>query len=252
MKTNLDQQMSSSTDQIHSLITPADIRAGEPVKAYVKVQGSFQETRVWRISPLGVEFLKSPALGEVKVGDSLGIELSIGKEKTTHSGVIVSAVYEDDRRSIVGVRFYQNEEENWIDGSERRSSKRWSCSSEFLPNGVAPNPGKFNDFIFFKLIDVSSNGCRIETSLRNKFLVPGMKLNTTITFPVIGNVNIRLKVKNAALIEKSGKDFLSLGCSFSDPSKTFHQILAQDVFQFGSASSIKELKDEVDALKKNS
>ncbi len=227
---------------LHATIIPAEVRAGEPVKAFVKVNSRLVEVRVWRLSPLGVEFIRNAALEGLKVGDSLEIEICIGVERTGHLGVVVTHEASEGPHQILGLRFYQDEKNNW-GGSERRESKRWSCSADFLPNGVCPNPGRFNEFIFFKVTDLSSKGLRLQTSLRNKFLIHGMTLRTTITFPMVGNATVAIRVENAAIIEKSGKEFLSLGCSFVNPTENFLKLLAQYVFQFGSVTSLKELSD---------
>lgn len=232
----------SKVKSLHSNILPADIRLGEPVKAFVKYKSRHVEVRVWRLSPLGVEFIRNAILDELKIGDSLEIQICIGVERTAHLGLVVTHESSEGPHHILGMRFYQEEGTDWA-GSDRRESKRWTCAADFLPNGVCPNPGKFNEFIFFKITDLSSKGMRIQTSLRNKFLVHGMTLKSTVTFPMVGNSSIALKIENAAIIEKAGKEFLSLGCSFVEPSSAFLKLLAQYVFQFGSAGSLKELSE---------
>ncbi len=236
------QSNSTPERSLHSNIIPADIRLGEPVKAFIKFKSRHVEVRVWRLSPLGIEFVRNSTLDDLKIGDSLEIQVCIGVERTAHLGLVVTHESSEGPHHILGMRFYQEDGFDYS-GTDRRESKRWTCAADFLPNGVCPNPGKFNEFIFFKITDLSSKGMRIQTSMRNKFLVQGMTLRSTITLPMVGNSSIALKIENASIIEKSGKEFLSLGCSFVQPSSSFLKLLAQYIFQFGSAGSLKELSD---------
>ena len=227
---------------IHSTIVPADVRPGEPIKAFVKVGTKFEEVTVWRLSPLGAELVKCDKLKKLSAGDQLEVEICVGKERTDHLALIVDGEFVEGHRELIAIRFYQEEPAAWK-GNERRNGDRWGCSSDFLPNGVCPNPGKFNDFLFFKVTDISSSGFRLETSLRNKFLVRGMTLKSTVTLPMIGHAAIALKIENASISDKGGREFLMLGCSFVNPSQTFLKLIGQYLFQFGPAVSLKELSD---------
>ncbi len=227
---------------VHGPVYPAEIRTGEPVKALIKVGANVIEARVWRLSPMGVEIICEGDLKSFKIGDLVDLEICIGVERTGHFASVVADETIEKNFSILGLRFHIVDEGPWA-GEDRRISKRWGCSSEFLPNGVTPNPGRFNDFIFFKVLDISSTGMKIQTSLRNKFLVRGLNLQATITCPTIGNSTVKLKIENANIIERSGKEFLALGCSYQRPSKYFLGMIAQYIFQFGSANSLKELRE---------
>lgn len=181
--------------KIHNSVDPIAVRTGDPIRSIIKINNQNFDFNVWRISPFGVELLENNKV-QVNEGDSVDMSLSIGTVSTSHSGIVVTSKHKEKERNIIGIRFYQDKEQTWV-GDDRRNTKRWLCSHEFLPNGVCPNPGKFNDFIFFKVLDISSAGIRIETSMRNKFLVPGMILKSTLTFPTLGNGQVMLKVENA-------------------------------------------------------
>lgn len=228
--------------KVHSLIKPADVRAGEPIKAFIKKNEKSSEAKIWRISPLGVEIIKSDSLSHISKNDLIELEIFVGLERTGHLGLIVTDEYNENHIRLIAIRFYQDGVENW-QGRDRRATKRWSCSSDFMPNGVCPNPGKFNDFIFFKVIDLSSNGLRFQTSLRNKFLIPGMSLKATVTLPTVGSCLLNLKVQNADIIDKSGKEHLSVGCSFQNISKTTLEMIGQYVYQFGPQTSLSDIKE---------
>lgn len=226
--------------KLHKEVEPYMVRNGDPVRAFLKLNGLDIEFKVWRMSPFGLELVDRDD-GDLIIGSSLDLTLSIGTVMTVHKGIIVITKHFEKNKKLIGIRFYQEPPDKW-EGSDRRKSQRWMCSTEFLPNGVCPNPGKFNDFIFFKVIDVSSNGLKIETSMRNKFLVPGMLLNTTITFPTLGNGTVVLKVENANINQKSGKEIMNVGCSFVRPSKLLIELVSQYIFQFGPPITVKELK----------
>ena len=94
---------------------------------------------------------------------------------------------------------------------ERRRQVRWLCSDEFHPTGVASNPAKSNDFILFRVLDVSPSGLRLQTSLRNNFIVRGMRLDVIVSFPMVSQITVRLTVQNVSFISRNKKEFLAVG-----------------------------------------
>ncbi len=130
-----------------------------------------------------------------------------------------------------------------LDHVERRRHPRWSCSDEFHPTGVASNPSKFNDFILFRVSDISRSGIRLITSLRNKFLVRGMSLDAIVSFPMVSQVTLELAVENVSFVSDGGKDYLSIGTSLLKTTKNQRAIIGQYVAQFGDLESLSEFRN---------
>ncbi len=228
---------------IHSLITPADIRSGEPIKCFITFGEKKQEVRVWRVSPLGLEIVKDHNLSEISEGTHIDIELFIGMNKTEHKGLIVCSEWHEEKVALIGLRFYSRPPEKWS-GSERRTTSRWLASEDYCPTGVFANPARFNDFVFFKITDLSKDGMGFQTSLRNKFLIKGMELETTVSFPMIGTANTVFSIQNVTITNKNGKDILSVGCAFRNTSAIFRENAANYLLQFSNDIDYSKLKHE--------
>lgn len=232
---------------IHSAITPAEVRQGEKISAKIKWKNDIlvksEEVRVWRLSPLGIEVVEIESLQKLKVGDRVDMDILVGKTMSSVSAQKVIDNFSETGVPLVGLRFCSSNEGEWK-GIERRINKRWNCSAEFMPNGVTPNPGRFNDFIFFRVSDISSTGFRFITSLRNIFLIPGMKLDTTVSFPLIGQTRIDVIIRNCSIQNENGKDVLAVGVEYIDKKRIPRDMIGQYVFQFGPAPLLNEIKKE--------
>jgi predicted GNAT family N-acyltransferase len=232
--------------KIHGPIAPEIGRIGEPIKATVSFTKSGNKvtfpTRIWKISPLGVELVQSSELADLTEGMPIDLEIYIGLTSSSFRGLVVTSCHHDRDQPLIGIRLCSPDSEESWNGDERRTNRRWNCSSEFSPTGVTLNPGKFNDFVYFRVIDISSTGMLLFTSLRNKFLVPGMRLEMNLSLPMVGQVQVAVEVVNARINQVGGKEGLSLGVKFVNAAKQVRRALAHYVFQFGAAGSIAELK----------
>ncbi len=232
--------------EVHGNISPAEIRAGEPIRAVlttvINSEIVSKEVRVWRISPLGVEVVLTPEFQDVQIGQAFDVELTVGRVVSKLQGITATAKHTEMDRQILGLRLCMKEEAQWR-GDDRRDTQRWMTSREFMPSGVCANPGKFNDFIYFKITNISSGGMQISTSLRNKFIVPGIRLEATVSFPLTGQIRIFFETINSSMKSEDGREYLSLGCKFIRPSKQAIEVISQYLFQFGPPISLKEMKD---------
>ncbi|MCJ8277151.1 MAG: PilZ domain-containing protein [Bdellovibrionales bacterium] len=229
---------------IHDGIAPADILRGEMIKAIITTDKSNSPTpvRVWRMSPLGIEIICDEFQLDLNKGDQISIELIVGKQVTHHTGLLVDSVHNESNHKVAGIRLFRNNKRDYS-GQDTRKTNRFICSSQFYPSGCAKNPCKFNDFIYFKAADLSNNGMHLITSLRNKYLVKGMKISSIFNFPMTGDIEIKFEIVNVRFTRDNGKEYLGLGVRFINPSTKLLEIIGQYLFQFGDVSSLKELKD---------
>jgi len=228
--------------EVHDIIFPADVRENDLVRAKVRLsdqEGEAQTVRIWKMSPLGIELLV-PKPSKFDQGRLLDIELKIGKQMTILQGTVVEAGEEVRGSELVVIRL-NAPTRSTPPAEERRTSSRWICSSQFYPVAIAPNPSQFNDFIYLTVRDLAAGGFRALTSLRNKFLVPGMSLDLQMSFPMTGYSAITARIVRTSLTAENGKDYLELGLEFSHLSNSQRETIGQYLIQFSNAESLSEI-----------
>ncbi len=229
---------------IHERIVPADVRDHEKVLARIRCRSEqlneFVEVRVWAISPLGVELHINPEHIKVAQGDSVDLELVVYGKRTGFQGLVCSVVLQRANIMQVGIRFSTTDAAG-DDYAEKRNSSRWLCSEEYVPVAHCPSPGKFDDVIRLKLRDVSADGMQLSTSLRNKYLIPGMNLVLTVVFPLGPIVQVKASIARTSVQRIGAEDRLVLGVIFTEISETAKKAFGQYLVQFSTAESIAEL-----------
>ena len=230
---------------VHDPLSPAEIYSGQLITACLRNRGDKDFTRqlpVYRLSPLGAELdVSSLPIDQIKVGCEIDLRLDIGKQKCDFFGIAVASVHDENGRRLIGVRWCQRQQVDSQD-EDRRKFTRWLCSDRFLPSGMAPNPARFNDFVYFTVTDISNRGMQLVTSLRNKFLIPGMVLEAGVSFPMVGQLTVHLRIINARIKSENGKDYLALGVQILSSSPEILETIGQYLMQFGPPLSVADLK----------
>lgn len=233
-----------SLPELHETISPADIRPHERVLARIRLRedgGAFEEIRVWRLSPLGVELVADHLGQSYRKGDPIDLELTLSGQRTLFEGLVVDLVSDHDNVRLLGVRL-SRKIVSAVPGVERRTGERWICSDEFLPTCVAPTPGRFDDFMYFQVRDISAEGLQLTCSLRNKFLIPGMRLSLTTVFPMAQVVQLDIELVRVGIASFAGRDRLVVGTRFKSLSENSRTILGQYILQFGNVDTLDDLK----------
>ncbi|MEZ5596233.1 MAG: PilZ domain-containing protein [Pseudomonadales bacterium] len=228
---------------VHDLIFPADIRDEDRIKAWYKTSSTIEEwleVKLWRLSPLGVELLIE-ASTSVRLAEVLDLRLQLANGVSILQGIVVANDAMIKGKRLIALRLHQSTTKR-TDSENRRRESRWICSSQFHPVAVAPNPIVYNDFLYFTIRDISAVGFRAYTSLRNKVLVPGMRLDLQTSFPMVGYVNFPVQIARTALSSGNGKDYLEVGMQFESLSKSQRETIGQYLVQFSNAISYEELK----------
>jgi hypothetical protein len=231
--------------ELHASIFPADVRVNDRIVARLRKRaadvGSYEDVRVWRLSPLGIEIIDPEHGVEFDRGDAVDLELVIAGQRTSFEGLVVDLVQRGPRGRLIGIRFSRRAELRGVD-VDRRKSVRWLCSDEFLPTCVAPAPGRFDDFMYFQIRDISAEGLQLTCSLRNKFLIPGMRLRLTAVFPMGSVVVLSVEIVRVGVVAMAGDEKLSLGTVFRDISPIGKRIIGQYLIQFSDAETLDELR----------
>ena len=229
---------------IHQSIEPADIREAERILARIRKRdgdGSYEAIRVWKLSPLGVEL--AAEAHAFKKGDLIDLELVVSGQRTLFEGLVVDLVHNNESITILGIRLSRKLTTS-VPSSERRTAERWLCSDEFLPTCVAPTPGRFDDFMYFQVRDVSAEGLQLSCSLRNKFLIPGMRIALTTVFPMAQVIQLDVEVVRVGIASFGGRDRLVVGTRFRSITDQAKTILGQYILQFSNVETLADLKKQ--------
>lgn len=235
----------SDFGQIHSEVRPTDIRSNDRILARIRRRSSenldYAQARVWRLSPLGIELLQPDGETRFSQGDPVDLEIVLAGQRATFQGLVVDLVENNQGQEIVGIRLSRRDPVD-TSSSNRRKAVRWLCSDEFFPTCMAPTPGRFDDFIYFQIRDISPEGLQLVCSLRNKFLIPGMSLSLTAVFPFGSVVNIRIELTRVGITSVGGRDRLVVGSKYVELSDHAKQALGQYLIQFSNVDSLETLR----------
>src|SRR5512142_2015590 len=231
---------------VHGTITPADVRTGDPVRAQVRVAGRAPcPWQVWRISPLGVELVRPADVAGVGPGTPLEVTLHLGGCTIPFPWLRVASTGSERGRELVALAWADARppgRRGDVPPGEDRGATRWACDPDYLPTGIAPEAARYGDFVYFRVLDVSSTGMRLETSLRNTFLVPGLRLPATCTFPTLGPVQLALDVVHARVVQRGEKAVLSVGVRHAARRDgRAREVLGQYLLRFGAGATVQAL-----------
>jgi predicted GNAT family N-acyltransferase len=231
--------------EIHSAIFPADVRSHDRVLARVRARepaAEYHDVRVWRISPLGIELVRDGSDCTLEKGRKIDLELNFNGQRTTFDGLIVDVVRQNANISLAGVRLSQPNEAVTA-GREKRRSMRWLCGEEFYPTCVSPTPGRFNEYTYFQIRDISREGLQLVCSLRNKYLIQGTQLNLIASFPTVGDVALTVLITRIGVASERDKDMLVIGTEYVALTKSARNVIGQYLLQFGNAESLTQLRE---------
>jgi predicted GNAT family N-acyltransferase len=245
-QTDHSERVDDQFAHLEELIAPAAVQVGDSIKARViGFDGAPSDiaVQVMRMSPLGVEFAL-PAGGAVLAkGTSIDLALSIGGHSHVYRGLIVASHTLRRDQQVATIRLVQFSEPR-RPNEERRGTMRWMCSEQFFPTAIAANPARFNDYVYFTMRDLSRSGARLVTSLRNKFVMTGMRLECLVSFPLVAQTQVEVAVKNVTVVHERGKDMLSVGVEFVNLREHDLSAIAQYLIQFGDPESLEALRAE--------
>lgn len=244
-KPSYEPVSTTEVELLHAPFIPVDVREGELVSAIARIHSPSGEPskipmQVWRLSPYGIELVAKENDSSLTNGTVLDLTVTIGESISNLHGLIVATNHVERDRVLVGIRLHQPPEARLAD-TERRSGERWICSKEFYPTGVTINPARYNDYIHFRVHNISADGMKIITSMRNKYLIQGMVLDCMLSFPSIGNINIELEIVNCQIHNENGKDYYAIGTRIRRIAPQAREIVGQYLLQFGPPVSPDKL-----------
>ena len=236
----------TALDNLHRIVTPATITPLDNASARISLfhpPGNPVDAMVTRVSPLGAELVISEGELDLDQGSSLVVEIDLNGSTSKFTGLVVDLASLPAQKIGVSIRLTEKDQLDSPD-ADRRDGTRWTCAEMFYPTGVASNPAKFNDFIYFRVHDVSNNGFRILTSMRNKFVMPGVMLDCIISFPMVSQISTTVEVINLGIVSEFDKDYLAIGVRINEMTQHQSNVIAQYLAQFGDVDSFSKMKAE--------
>ncbi|MCZ6642417.1 MAG: hypothetical protein O7F71_12635, partial [Gammaproteobacteria bacterium] len=228
--------------EVHEAVFPADVRSQDRIVARIKKRdddSAFHPIQVWKVSPLGIELVEPEK--NYRKGEKIDLEITIGGQRTYFEGLVVDLVVDNKAIRLIGIRLSKKHNPPETDGEKRRSV-RWLCSEDFYPTCVSPTPGRYNEYIYFQICDISKEGFQLLCSLRNKYLIPGIQLNLTASFPMVGDLSLSVRVARIGISSTKGRDHLVVGTEFISLNQTTKNIIGQYLLQFTDAESLDDLR----------
>jgi len=233
---------------IHSPFHGEILQGRETISAKIRVNNissmEWKSITLHTYSPFGIEFVNTPDLN-LKQGDKISLRISLASDETLFDGLVVNGAYNIGGTNIAGVRTFVREKKGDIySGAERRAHRRWSCSDDFLPTGLAPNPIRYNDYILFRVEDISVGGLKIITSMRNKFIGIGQELECNLSLPYVGTTRADVTIQRINTTFYKEKEFMVVGVEFIKPDSKLLKTLGEYLLNFAKDATIKSLNSD--------
>lgn len=245
---NLIEKLEIDFSKLDSLVKPQRVVHGDSVSVRVTVVTRELKkldipAELVSISPLGLLLTIDDPNIDLEMGQRFTSELRVGNQLITNIAVVVSMVNDTEGTRGYVARIVAPTNPERTTSTDRRKTPRWICNEQFYPTAIAANPGKYNDYMYFSFRDLSKNGARAVTSLRNKFIVRGMMLECLVSLPMVSQLTLRASIANVNVYSEKGKDLLSVGLEFENLELGDHQAIAQYLLQFGDTVSLQSLRD---------
>lgn len=248
LQKNIKNSLSSSLEDVHSPFEAKTIDFLDQIKILIiEENGNSLKGTVLKMSPVGIEVQLQSNLN---LQDKYEIDITLGKQKIKLDARLLHFYNSDDFYIYSFRTFEKNETE--VPFFEKREKKRWTCLEKYLPTGTTPNPIGYNDYIFFKIIELSHSGIKLITSLRNKTLISKQRLDCALNFPMVGSLALKIEIRNIDKIIFGGEEVLSLGCILINPDHYGLQTIAEYLLNFGKDVCLSDLKNEGFPIKSTS
>ncbi|NRA63241.1 MAG: PilZ domain-containing protein [Pseudobacteriovorax sp.] len=227
---------------VHGTILPIEIRNGTGVQGKLITDKGNHAIEILRLSPAGIEVTSDKDLATI--GTNLVIELSLAGQNIQHQVIVVSEVeseWKGQQHFVYGMRWIYAERSVPQVG-EPRGEKRWPCNSLFPPTITAPNILNYEDMVILRMVDLSAEGARAVTSLRNKSLVPGLKLEGVFSFPITGSISCKFEIRWTKEETLHGKKELNVGLKFVEKEDSVKRVFGEYLAQFGDVQDLNDLR----------
>lgn len=145
--------------------------------------------------------------------------LSIFYGKKVIGEYVEPNVVRDNHDGTLSLQFYSSEQTRG-----QRQKNRLNIKDKFLPVVMGRDPIKIGAIAHFNMLNFTSEGFQLDTSLSNKHLLVGMEINdATLLLPGVDVAQVSFKIMN--MRRSSGR--IRLGCKFIKPDTSLVEKLAR-------------------------
>ena len=201
-----------------------------------------------RVSHYGVD--QESLLANVSYLTALGITFQTDEDMRAPVGSILDTTIVSDGEEVHFKSVLVEQSENRFTArfiapdvlrkDDRRESHRWNCPINFLPLAVAAAPGRFNEFMSFRVRNISRGGLELQTEVEGSFLLKGMLLRLNISLPMVGDTFLTLKVLRIQGSTVGGREVLRIGGEIVEMEKTSQDLIGSYLYQFSDIDSAEQ------------
>lgn len=221
----------------------ASLHVLEHQYAWIQTKKGDVKTRIIDFSPfgLGVVLEELPTRISLVQGDRVSIQLQRDGQE-----IILEAALVTIGKTTILKQLYTRLGFKIINRDDRSGRKVVQRSRRFALNdivelsGHCEDPSRPGQKAFFTIRDLSIRGLLLETSARNKFLLPGLKLAMTIAIPGSGSFSEVVSVRHVHPLQ----DRYLLGCEFEGLGAQTMAGLGAFCLNFGKDVSYQIMVDE--------
>ena len=227
---------------VHQDAVPTEVRETDVVGARIKLDlldAEFVPVRVWRISPFGIEIVEPDSALSLRKGQNVQLQIVIGGRRTQFDAVVIGK-NTDGKTDVIGIRFFLELAPS-EDSRNKRRFTRWICSEEFLPKAIAPSPGRYNEFIGFTILNFSTEGIQLTTTIKNAYLIPGMQLSLSINLPMVGDSTLLVEIVRLKIDTHGADEVLDLGAKIVKMSADTRKKIGQYLLHFSDNATLESL-----------
>jgi len=222
---------------VHGDFEPLSIRKGEPIQAEVEYSKRKTTVDLWSISPVGAEFAWDQE--PLSIGQRLNLKLRFNRKNLDFKAIEISHFEEKHGRKTYGLKWSTAAEPTQDHGPNHR----WATAPDFSPTVICPNPLLFDESLLFKVVNISADRALLHTSMRNKVLIPGIELEGTWSFPLIGAAPGSFIVRKVYVVSEGGIKKLALEVQFTKRFRELNTLAGEYILQFGQAHSVAEIRN---------
>ncbi len=196
---------------------------------YVQFTESGERWMVYNLTAFGALIKLTSALkNDFEIGQTLNNVRIFYHEKPlgrVAHGMIVH-VHRDRGQTTIGLRL-----DTAVPSKQDRSTDRIRTNPLYLPTATCAGLVHYDDTMWFKILDLSNDGLRLETSARNRLLFVGSVLEPLlITLPTVGSFETRFEVKHMSFDSNAGR--VVLGGLFLEKDSGLDAAIVRYMFAF--------------------
>lgn len=211
--------------------------------AWISTRNGEVKTRIIDFSPFGLGVVLEGAATRIAVsqGEKVSIQLQRdGQDIKVEATLVTIGKTNILKQSYTRLGFKISSRDDTPGREPINRTRRFALNDVVELSCFCEDPSRQGQKAFFTIRDISIRGLFLETSARNKFLLPSLKLSMSITIPGSGTFTELVKVRHV----HPSKDRYLLGCEFDGLNRQTVAALGDFCLLFGKDVSYQIMLDE--------